>query len=301
MEDILVRAASFLAIILLGYILRRTGFFGPEAFPVLSKIVIKITLPAAIVSGFIGKEIDPSLLSLALLGLGAGMIYMFLAFLISFRSTSRQRAFQILNLPGYNIGAFAMPFVQSFLGPIGIITTSLFDVGNAFICLGTSFSVAAMVQNGGRFSLKRLCKTLLTSVPFVCYLISVTVIMLHIPVPAFVTSFSGIIGNANAFAAMLMIGVGFKVEANREQIGQILKTLACRYAVAVVLALIFYFCLPFDMEIRKTLTLLAFAPIGAAVPGFCQELDNEPGLSSAINSICIVISLVIMVTLLVVM
>ena len=46
MLNILARAACYIAIILMGYILRRKGFFGEETFGVLSKIVIKITLPA---------------------------------------------------------------------------------------------------------------------------------------------------------------------------------------------------------------------------------------------------------------
>ena len=49
MQDILVRAGCFVAIIILGWFLRKINFMDETAFPVLSKIVIKITLPAAIV------------------------------------------------------------------------------------------------------------------------------------------------------------------------------------------------------------------------------------------------------------
>ena len=62
MTAVLVRAGCFLAILVLGYVLRRVGVFGPEAFSVLSKVVIKLTLPAAIISSFVGKEIKPAML-----------------------------------------------------------------------------------------------------------------------------------------------------------------------------------------------------------------------------------------------
>ena len=52
MGDILIKAGCYVAIIVLGYVLRKAGFFGPEAFGVLSKVVIKITLPAAIRESF---------------------------------------------------------------------------------------------------------------------------------------------------------------------------------------------------------------------------------------------------------
>ena len=301
MQDILIRAGCFIAIIILGYVLRRVGFFDEHAFGVLSKIVIKITLPAAIVSSFVGKVIDPSMLTLVLLGLSGGVVYMILGFVTNLRREKEQRAFAVLNIPGYNIGNFTMPFVQSFLGAMGVITTSLFDVGNAFVCLGGAYSVAAMIQDGQGFSLKRLVKTLLKSVPFLCYIVVLGMTLCHVPWPKPVVTLAEIIGGANAFLAMFMIGVGFKLEANRSQLGKIAEILLIRYAVAAVLALVYYYILPFDLQVRQALVILAFSPIGSAVPGFTQELKGDVGLSSAVNSFSIVISIVVIVTLLTVM
>ena len=73
MGVILMRAACFIAVIVLGHILRRTGFFKEEDFHVLSKIVLKITLPTAIISSVSGSKIDPSLLVICLLGFGGGL------------------------------------------------------------------------------------------------------------------------------------------------------------------------------------------------------------------------------------
>ena len=76
MQEILGRAGCFIAIIIMGYILRKKNFLKEGDFTVLSKIVLKITLPAAIISSFSGKEIDLALLSLALISIGAGIVYM---------------------------------------------------------------------------------------------------------------------------------------------------------------------------------------------------------------------------------
>ena len=101
--------------------------------------------------------------------------------------------------------------------------------------------------------------------------------------------------------AMLMIGVGFRISANREQIGSMVRILSVRYVVSIVLALLCYFVLPFDLAVRQTLVILVFAPIGSAIPAFTAELGGDVGLSSAINSISIVISIVVIVTLLTIM
>ena len=71
MTEILMKAGSFVAIIIMGYMLRRKGFFKEEDFYVLSRIVLKITLPAAIVTNFTGIDLKPSMLLMSMLGLGA--------------------------------------------------------------------------------------------------------------------------------------------------------------------------------------------------------------------------------------
>lgn len=301
MFDVLIRAGSFVAVIVLGYFLKRIGFFKESDFTLLSKITIRITLSAAIVCNFATMQIDLSLLSLAFLGLGGGILYMILAFVLNLKGSKEDRAFDVLNVAGYNIGCFTIPFAQSFLGSMGVITCSLFDVGNAIICLGGAFSVASMVKDGNGFSAKRIVKALSTSVPFVTYLIMVTLNLTHVPIPGAVLSCARMIADANAFMAMLMIGVGFKLGGDMSQIGRIVKLLSIRYGLAAILASVFYFVLPFDIEIRRALVILTFSPIGSAVPGFTGEMKGDVGLSSAVNSISIVISIVIIVTLLSVM
>ena len=301
MQDILVKAGCYISIIVLGYVLRKTGFFGPEAFGVLSKVVIKITLPAAIVASSAGKPIDASMLAISALGLGGGVLYILAGWFISRRGTRGEKAFTVLNVPGYNIGTFALPFTQEFLGPVGVLSTSLFDLGNAFICLGGAYGVARAVKEGGKPNFFRILKAPFSSIPFLTHLMMVILNLLHLNVPGPVVSFAGILGNANAFLAMLMIGVGFRLSGERSQFGAIGRILSVRYGIAVVLALVFYFLLPFDMQIRKTLVILAFAPIGSAVPVFTADLKEDVGLSSAINSIAIVISISVIVTLLLVL
>jgi len=301
MQDILIKACCYIAIIVLGYVLRRRGFFGEGAFTVISNIVIKITLPAAIVASSAGKAISLSMLAVTALGFGGGVLYILLAALIHRNMGKEKQSFAILNTPGYNIGTFAMPFTQSFLGPMGVVTTSLFDVGNAFVCLGGAYGVAAAVKAGEGFNFRRIIKALSHSVPFIAHLMMVCLNLLGWNLPGPVVSFAKIIGDGNAFMAMLMIGVGFQLSGEKSQIKDIVRILLTRYGLATVLALTYYFVLPFELEVRQALVILAYSPIGSAVPGFMAELKGDVGLSSAINSIAIVCSIVITVVLLVVM
>ena len=301
MEEILIKAGSYIAIILFGMGLRRIGFFKAEDFSVLSKIVIKITLPASVLANTAGMEIAPALLALVGLGFGCAVIQLGVAWLINRKNAKEQRAFEMLNLSGYNIGVFAMPFVGGFLGSTGVLTCSLFDGGSAVITLGGAFGIASAVKDGAGFDLKRIFKALGTSVPFLTYLAVNLMNILHIAVPGPVLSCAGIIGGANAFLAMLMIGVGFQLNLDREKLGRAIRLLVVRYVLAALMALVFYYLLPLDPEVRKTLVLLSFAPIPSSVPGFTAEMKSDVGLSCTINSLAIICSIVIMVTLLLVM
>ena len=301
MLDILTRAGCFLAIIVMGYTFRRTGLFGPETFGVISKIVMKITLPAALIASSAGKPIDASMLTISLLGLGGGVLYVLAGWLVQLRGSKNEKAFSIQNIPGYNIGNFALPFTQSFLGPVGVLTTSIFDLGNAIICLGGSFGVARAVKEGGKPNFGRIAKAALTSVPFLTHVVMVTLNLNSLTLPGPVLTLAEILSGGNACLSMLMIGVSMNISLERSKLGIMAKVLGTRYGIAAILALCYYYLLPFPLEIRQTLVILAFAPIGSMAPIFTAELGEDVGLSSTISSMAIVISIVIIVTLLTVM
>lgn len=296
MTDILIRSLCFIAIIVLGYSLRRIGIFKAEDFHVLSTIVLKITLPAAVVSSMNGRELDVSLLSICLLGFGFGALYVLAGFLFNLKADKDRRAFEMLNLAGYNIGCFALPFLQSFLGPSGVTTAILLDTGNSIVCLGGAAGVAGVVKAGKGGSLKQILTRALSSVPFITYIIMTALCLLHLQLPAPVITFASTISNANVFLSMLMIGVGFQLSAEASQLKAVARALLIRFGLAVVFAAVCYFLMPFAQEYRKALVILAFSPISGAAPAFTADLGADVGMASAINSLYILISIPAMLT-----
>ena len=142
---------------------------------------------------------------------------------------------------------------------------------------------------------------MITSVPFDTYIIMVTLALLKVPTPDPVLTFTSIVGSANSFLSMLMIGVGFELKFERRYLSKIGVTLLCRYSLSAVFALLFYFLLPFSLEIRQVAVIVAFAPISAASVPYTEKIDGDVGLASAINSSAIVVSIIIITVLLMVM
>ena len=238
------------------------------------------------------------MLTLSLMGVGIGAVYIGIAFFINKKKSKEEKIFDVINMSGYNIGAFTMPFVQRFLGPMGVISTSLFDVGNACICLGGSHGIGIILKQGGKLSIKKIGKNLIKSIAFDTYIIMLFINLVQLKLPAPILSFAEIVGNANAFLAMLMIGVGFKLSGDKKQIGKIAKILGIRYGIGILFALATYYLLPFSAEVKIALMILAFSPLPSSSPAYTEDLKGDVGLSSAINSISIICSIVCIVAIL---
>ena len=118
--------------------------------------------------------------------------------------------------------------------------------------------------------------------------------LLGVRLPRIAVSFAQTIGVANAFMALLMVGVGFKLSLKRDKLAAIFRILSIRYGISLVLALLWYYFAPFALEIRQAFVLLAFSPIASAAPAYSGEMDMDIGLSSAINSLSIIISILSM-------
>lgn len=303
MTDILIRAGSFVAIIFLGWFLRRIGFFKKEDFHLLSKIVMRITLPAALVCSFAGRELEYSMLLLSLMGLAFGLLLIGVAYLLNRRCGREAQAFAMLNMAGFNIGNFVLPFAQGFLGPVAVMAVSVFDVGNSFICLGGAYGLARTVKNGGGgFSLRPILHSLFRSVPFITLMCMLLLALLRLSLPSPVLEFAGIISGANAFLSMLMVGVGFELSGDRTQLGAIARILLPKYLLGLLMSVLCFRFLPLPLAYRQALAILFFAPIPTAAPAFTAEMGSDYGLSSAVSSIAILLSIAsIVVTLLLVL
>lgn len=294
MTEILLKALAFVFSIFLGFFMKKVKVLKKEDFYVLSKVVIKVTLPASIIVNFSGAAVGLQMLLLTGLGLLLSCIMMAVGVLMNIRRSKNEQAFGVLNVSGYNIGNFTMPFVQSFLGATGVVVTSLFDAGNALVCLGGSYSVASMVKDkNGKFSVLRILKTVIKSVPFDVYVIMTVLAFIHIALPEPVITILRVPANANPFLAMFMFGVGFELGDSLPQLKKALKYLGVRFGVSILFALGIYFLLPIPLEIRQPLTLLVLSPIATAAPAFTADIGEDYGLASAINSLSVVISIVL--------
>ena len=279
MTAVFVKSASFLFVILLGIVFRAIGVFGEKDHRVISNIVLKITLPAAVISSTANMTWKPELLLIPVLALVASWLLIGLGMLMSRGKEKGERVLNMLNFPGWNIGAFALPFLQSFLGAEAVMGACLFDVGNSIMCTGGTYALVSVVCGGEKPDLKSVGKKLLTSVPFVTYVTMLVLVILGVTVPQGLLDFIGPIASANPFLAMLMVGAMFRIEAKPEYL----------WSASLVLAVAVFWLAPFSLAVRQGLAIMVFAPISVIAPAFTEKCGGDEGLASFINSLSILL------------
>lgn len=299
MLDVLVKAMAFVLTIVLGYTLKKSGLFGKEDYKIVSKIAINITLPCAVISGFAGFKMDYSLFWVLLIGLVSNLIMIGAALFLTKRESVGAKLFYIFSLSGHNIGAFTLPFVQSFLGPAGVVTICMFDVGNSIMCTGMTFALAASFLgdaegNKAPLSLKEVFNRITQSKPFCTYMVMMALVLLGIKVPEWFLTLIKPAASANAFVCMLMIGLMFEINMTSKTMSYLKEIVLGRYLYGVPLAAFFVLAGPFSKEINMTVAAGFLAPSTAIGPIFLEKLKGDVALSGVANSVTIVISVILL-------
>lgn len=299
MGEILIKAFSFVLIIIIGYAFKRRGVFGPRDYKIITRIIMNITLPCALITGFKGFKMDTSMIFIVLIGFLTNIIMSTIGFVLGKNKDNKEKAFNMLNLAGYNIGCFTLPYVQSFLGPFGVGITSLFDIGNSIMCTGGTYAVATSIAGQGeKQSIRGFLRKIFSSVPFDTYLFMFIITVTGIKLPEVIFNVTSNLSAGNAFLSMLMIGMVFECKFHKEQILKVLSILSIRYLGAVIFASIIYFLMLFSMEIKHVLVILVFGPVPVLAPVFTGMCGGDDGLAGVVNSLCIPISIVIITSIL---
>ncbi|WP_304090669.1 AEC family transporter [Phascolarctobacterium succinatutens] len=295
---VLSKALAFVLIILIGYICKRRGVFAPTDYQLVSKIVLNITLPCAVISSFAHFQLDLSLLAAVALGLSGNCVMIFIALMLTRRETLAAKIFYIFSLAGYNIGCFTLPFAQAFLTPFAVVALCMFDVGNSIMCTGMTYALTASCigyadGHKDRFSMKSIAEKLLHSAPFVVYISMLLLALAGVQFPKSMYTFTDIVGAANPFLSMLMIGMMFEIKLDKQAMGYVKELFSVRYLISLVCAGAFIYFAPFKQEVNYVIALAFMAPCTIIGPIFVEKLGGNVQLASLFNSMTIITSVIL--------
>ena len=298
--DYIFKPMSYVLVIMLGYLLKRAGFFGKDDHRLMSKIMVNITLPCTIIQAFDGFERDAKMFIIVGIGFICAFMPILLMYLTTGRVEKRLRAYRMLNIGGYNIGCFSLPLVQAFFGNTGVVAACMFDTGNAIMMTGGAYAMTStLLRTGGeeRESVGDVLLKFVKSLPFDAYMMMIFLAALGVKIPSVVFTLTRPAGQANAFVAMLMIGMMFEPAGDRALLRETARELVWRYLFAAASAALVFLCTPFELVVRQTLCIVCFAPLSSLAPIYTDRCHSDTALASFTNSVSIAVSLIVMLAL----
>ena len=287
MAEIMIKAAGFVFVIIIAFILKQVHVLEKRDGLTIATIIMNVTLPCALLTNASGVTIDQSMLILLLVGLASNIIMLFISFILSRKEENILKGYYMINCSGYNIGNFVMPFVQSFFPGMGVAYLCMFDVGNSIMCLGGSYALAGSVASSNqKLTPKTVIKKLFSSIPFDVYLLIFVLALFKISIPQPILS-------------MFMIGLLLEVKINPLEMKIVLKTLLIRVLFGAILMSIVYFIVPIPMLAKKIVVLALAAPITTVSAVFSKNIGYHRDAPAISSSLSIIISIAVLVVLII--
>ncbi|MGT2754887.1 AEC family transporter [Streptococcus ovis] len=295
MIEILARALGFLLVMALGYILKMRKVARREDAGIFSAIVMNVTLPCAILASASSVRLGSGMLAPLLLGFLMNLVMDGVGYWEAYKRGDQAQRIGLVQISGYNIGTFTLPFVQAFFPVSYLVPVLLFDTGNAFMVLGGNYTLASgLDRNGERMGITTILRHLFGSVPFAIYLLIFILSTFGLQIPSQLLSASSIAANANPFLAMLMLGVMIEIKIEKEDFIHLIRLLIIRLTVSSIAAAAIFFLLPAPLITRQMIVICIFSPISVVAPVYAQKLGSQSSEPANLNSLCILVHLVIM-------
>lgn len=295
---VLSKIFIYASILLIGFIGKKLNIFKREHTKFLNNIICYITLPSAIINGFQGVELSLVLFSGLLVGLITNVLLMILGQFISKNKTNNERAIFIFSSSCFNIGNFAIPFLSGLVSADGFAAICIFDISVALMCFGVNPAIGNSIMGSNKIKVKDVVKKICTSPVFITYVVLILLSLLNIKLPQLVLDLTTTMGNANAFLAMLCIGILFQFKLKKEDWKIVFKVLSLRVVVCGLISMFIYFVIPLPNDIKIALCVLLMAPCAGAAPALTESSGADGSIAAVINSISIPLSMGLMTLLL---
>lgn len=295
MENVNTQFLLSLLIIVLGYVFKKVGFIKETDGEAISRVIFNLTLPSLVISTFSTMKIETTLLLVPAISAVYGLVMAAVALVAFRKEANKDKGMMSMLLPGFNIGLFAYPLVESIWGQEGLKYFGMFDMGNSVIVFGVCYIIASIYSSeNGKVDYKAILKRVASSIPFMSYIVTLTVNLSGLHYPALMLDVTKVLSRANLPLSLLLLGVYLSFSFEREYWVRMIKVLALRYGVGILVGLLLYWVLPFEPLFRYTMLLGFTLPISMSVIPYSVQFDYDRRFVGTANNITIVTSFILM-------
>ncbi|SHF21345.1 hypothetical protein SAMN02746064_02144 [Alkalibacter saccharofermentans DSM 14828] len=234
---------------------------------------------------------DLTILFMTFLGFGFGAIMTIIAIILGKNKYREEKGIYAITVPGFNIGLFAYPLVQTIWGLSGMIYIIMFDVGNAFIVFGSSYFLAKYYKEGdAKFSIGFLAKILGKSVPFMSYMIGVAMSLSGLRFPSMAMGVIDVLAGANMPLALLLLGIVIQLRIEAKDLRTVGKIILTRYTVGALFGVLLYLMLPYNPVLSPMFLIMFVLPISMSSLPYSVQFNYDVKLVGTANNMTIILS-----------
>ncbi len=284
-----------LAVILLGYSLKKLKILNKNDGNSLVKIIMNITLPALIITVFIDLDLNANLIILPLTNIIYGILAYFLGKRLFTDTKIEDAGSLIISMLGFNIGLFAYPFIENIWGETGLQYMAFFDMGNAVIIFGLAYITAANYgPRRNELSSVVIAKKLLTFIPLMSYLLALLLNIFNVELNFYLFSVFKKLAGINGVLVLLVLGIYLEFKLDKSEFKKILKAVIVKYSFGLIVGVILYLILPFTKLFKGVILLGLVMPTGMAVIPYSIENKLNTKISGSLVNLTNILSFIFM-------
>jgi predicted permease len=285
--------------VFVGYILKKIGLFGESESRSISRIILNVTLPALIIRTIIGADISWSLIYLPISAVAYGIIVCGILLFFNRRKPPEDKAIYSMGSIGFNNGMFAYPIIEGIYGNIGLQYLAIFDIGSGLSVFGVSYMLAAYfhakrTQDQFRMTLGRFLRMILGSIPFVSYILAITLNLTGVRFSPFIDTVFAVPARANMILVLILIGIHLEFNFNGADRRKILQIFGLRYGLGILLGAIVFFLPISPVALKGVFTLVFILPVSMAMLPYSSKFGFDIKTAGALVNYSIIISFILM-------
>lgn len=293
MFTIIYAVAPIFALIFVGFGLRRMNFPGEGFWPVSERLTYFILLPALLVQGLSGKELNPDLLplsaSVVCSVLGMALLARLLWPILKIDGPAYTSLFQGAFRPNTYIG---MSIAAVLLGPDWLTLSAM-----ALLAMIPVINIVCVLTlsrhgNGGSNGFGKVLKGVVTNPLIIACAIGLTMNLLHLSFPRVLNDLLDILGRAALPMGLLAAGAGLRFEKIDGGKRTLITTCILHLMVMPILAVCFSSLFGADESARLAAIIYTAVPVSISSFILARQMGGDHRLMAQIITVQTVISIV---------
>ena len=232
-----------IAIILIGFLLKKFDFISEKEGKTISKFLMHTTFPALMIITTAKVKLETSLFLISIFAFAVGVSMLLIAWIWFSNYEKSLRGILTMGVGGFNSGLFGFPIIEGLYGKQAMVYAIMFDIGNTFIVFGAIYSIGSYFSTNKKEqnSVKSILKKVLSLPPVLGILFGLFINVANIKLPTICFDFLEVLAIGNKPLVLLLMGIYLSFELNKNLMVAISKVILIRILVGIIVALGIYF------------------------------------------------------------